>query len=169
MNKVLVSVLSLLLMMVSVDAMASGYTHQIEASFNLDQREFDLDSGGEIERDIFALLGTYRNQVKNKIYIVGNLEFSNGAEDYIAFSGGLEMNMIRSGGQLEAGFGGWLRLFTGDIDGFGIRPYGFIRSFFSNRIFISSTLSYDWAKVDFGNQDADFMGIQIYAGLGYAF
>ena len=161
--------LAILFSFLALDAQAASYKHQLEGSFELDNRTIDVDNGGESDMDIFKVLGTYRNQFKPNLFMVGNLELSNGASDYIAFSGGAEMNFIENNESLEAGAGAWLRIFTGDVSGFGLRPYGFIRNFLTSNLFISGTLSYDWAIVDVNDQDADLTGIVINAGLGYAF
>lgn len=157
------------LLFLATNAFAAGYKHQIEGSFNLDNRTIDYDNGGEDDFDIFQILGTYRNQYKQDLFLVGNLELSNGGYDYIAFSGGAEWNFVKTNDKLEAGAGAWFRIFTGDISGFGVRPYGFLRSFITNQLFISGVLSYDLGFVDVNNRDGDLKGIQITAGLGYAF
>lgn len=161
--------LAILFSFLALDAQAASYKHQLEGSFELDNRTIDVDNGGETDFDVFTLLGTYRNQMRDKLFIVGNFELQNGALDAIAFSGGAEINFISNNDTLEAGAGGWVRIFTGDISGFGIRPYGFVRSFITPNMFISGTLSYDWGIVDFMDRDADLTGISMMAGLGYAF
>lgn len=168
--KKILSVLLASLMFTSV-SQAASYVHQIEGLFNLDQREFDPDgAGGGIDYDIFRINLNYRHQYKSRLFFVGNLDLNNGGLDSIGFSGGMEYNLITNpADKIEAGGGFLFSLYTGDISGIGLRPYGFIRSFISGGVFISGQLSYDLAFVEINDRDGDIKGLMINAGLGYAF
>lgn len=168
MKKVLGAMLSL--MMISSASHAASYIHQVEALVNIDQRSFDLDNGGERDFDVFRLFVNYKNQYKSRVFLIGGVDLNNGALDHIIFSVGGEYNaMANARDNIEAGGGVLLNLYTGDLSGFGFRPYGFARVFIKSQLFISTQLSYDLAFVDMNGADGDLTGIMINAGFGYAF
>lgn len=152
-------------------AQAASYVHQVEGLLNIDQRKFDPDgSPGSVDFDVFEINLTYRHQYKTRLFFVGNLDFSNGNMDSIGFSGGMEYNLITNpADKIEAGGGFVFSLYTGDLSGFGVRPYGFIRSFIKGGLFIAGQLSYDLAFVELNDRDGDIKGLSISGGLGYAF